>query len=133
MAWAAQVSLALATLGGSGIIASLLWMALAHGVWGHIAGPPPGMDPKAARVWAWERALGHPSPYRLRWGDVRRAAREGRWREIWPIGLMALGTGLVLTFLPAGLTLGTPRSWLAAVGPAAVLALAGGVWRALRE
>ncbi len=116
MMWLAWGAFALATLGGSGVIAGILWILFAQGVWGRVNGPPPDLSPAAARAWAQRRHTTDVTPYTMSWADVRTALREGRWRDVWPIILVALGGALVLIFLPLGVLLGTQQRLAGAAG-----------------
>ncbi len=128
MHWLAWGAFALATLGGSGVIAGVLWIVFAQGIWGRMDGPPPDLSPEEARAWA-QRRTAEPTPYTMSWGDVRLALATGRWRDVWPVILVGLGSVMVLIFLPLGVLLGTEQRVAGAVG----LLLAGVVlWRVRR-
>lgn len=133
MAVLIALCLALATVGGSSVVAGLLWAVFARAVWGHIAGPPPGLSPPAARTWAQEFARHRASPYPLDWPTIRSSLRQGRWRDVWPLLCIAFGLFLIVAFLPAGVLLNTPLWWLAPAGPTAALALAWTLWRFARR
>ena len=116
MHWMRTIFLALAYLGGAGFIAGTLWSLLAHGLWGHPAGPPPHLSPEEARAWTHEHPGGIGSPHAMRWEDIRVALREQRWAEVWPVALALLGGGLALVCVPASFLVTAKHWWKGALG-----------------
>ncbi len=109
----ATVCFVLALLGGTGVIAGVLWALFAHSLWGHPAGPPPGLTPEEVRAWYAEHERGEHRAA-MSWEDIRRALQEHRWVDVWPVLLILLGMTFVLIFLPLGVLIGTD-AWMSGV------------------
>ncbi len=84
-------------------LVGLLWGLLAHGLWGHPAGPPPHLSPKEAREWTHLHPGGVGSSHRMSGARMYVALREHRWREVWPLTLVLWGIGASLLFLSLSL------------------------------
>ncbi len=114
----------LAVLGGTALIAGILWMTFAHSLWGRINGPPETLSPEEARMWAITHGPDTKAP--LSWEMVREALRAGRWREVWPALFVVGGGTAILIFLPLGILLATSAFWSGLAGLALGVFL---VWR----
>ncbi len=106
----ATICFILALTGGTAVIAGVLWALFAHSLWGHPAGPPPGLSPEEVRAWYAEHEH-NPQHPPMSWEDIRQALREHRWTEVWPVLLILAGMTLVLIFLPLGVLIGTD-AWM---------------------
>lgn len=108
------VFFALAVLGGTALIAGILWMTFAHSLWGRVSGPPPGLSPEEARAWAADRNASDEEP--PSWEMVRASVRAGRWQEVWPALFVIGGAAAVFLFLPLGILLATRAFWSGIIG-----------------
>ncbi len=131
MATIAYAAFGLAALGGAAVVAGVLWTLFSQGVWGRVAGPPPGLSPEEARAWAQERARAGSEG--RSWQEVRAALTAGQWRDVWPVLLILGGMVGVLVFLPLGILLGTGERLSGAAGLALGLLILWRAYRALQE
>ncbi len=121
----ATLCFVLALFGGTAVVAGVLWALFAHSLWGHPAGPPPGLSREEVRAWYEEHdRKGADSP--MSWADVRRAIHDHRWADVWPVLLILSGIALVFIFLPLGILLGTSARVSGLIGLIAGLAV---LWR----
>ncbi len=122
----ASLFFALAVLGGTAVLAGILWVLFARSLWGHPVGPPPDAPPEEVRAWRERATSETEGPFTLNWSDVKRAVAAGQWSRVWPILFVVGGAVAVLIFLPLGILVGTRETWTGLGGLVVGLLL---IWR----
>ena len=122
----AAICFALAVLGGTAVLAGVLWMVFAQTLWGHPVGPPLNASPEEARAWRARREESQMATYALNWPEVKARVAAGHWHEVWPILFVVGGVPVVLFFLPLGILVGTHERWVGLGGLVMGLVL---IWR----
>ncbi len=114
-------------------LVGLLWSLLAHGLWGHPAGPPSHLSPQEARQWTHAHPGGRDSEHRMSWSQIRVAVREHRWKDVWPVLLIMWGIGASLLFLALATFFLSSKPWGGFIGLALALGYTLATRRALRR